>query len=144
MGKQFINGFFDEYRFLSNFYLVEIVHDGIVYPSVEHAYQACKTLKLEDKIIISKLPTPGKAKRYGKTVNIKPDWESVKVQTMLELLRKKFSNPELEEKLLNTGNSILVEENTWGDEFWGVCRGKGYNILGRLLMKVRDENAKRR
>ena len=48
-------------------------------------------------------------------------------------------NPELGNKLLETGNQELVEGNTWGDIFWGVCNGKGQNWLGKILMMVRDE-----
>ena len=51
----------------------------------------------------------------------------------------KFNIPELKQKLLETGNTELVEGNTWGDTFWGVYNVEGENILGRLLMKVREE-----
>ena len=59
---------------------------------------------------------------------------------MLNLVRAKFKqNPGLAEKLLNTGERELVEGNQWGDTFWGVCSGKGENVLGKILMQVRLE-----
>ena len=60
---------------------------------------------------------------------------------MLTGLRYKFSNPDLKEKLLATGNEELVEGNWWGDQYWGICDGIGKNKLGKLLMKVRKELA---
>jgi predicted NAD-dependent protein-ADP-ribosyltransferase YbiA (DUF1768 family) len=58
---------------------------------------------------------------------------------MEELVRRKFADPELAEKLLATGDEELVEGNTWNDRFWGVCRGEGRNELGKILMRVRAE-----
>jgi predicted NAD-dependent protein-ADP-ribosyltransferase YbiA (DUF1768 family) len=56
------------------------------------------------------------------------------------LVRQKFSkDPVLRQRLLDTGDQDLVEGNTWGDTFWGVCRGQGSNWLGRILMDVRAE-----
>jgi len=58
---------------------------------------------------------------------------------MLDLVRKKFENPLLRAMLLATEDAVLVEGNTWNDTFWGVCRGRGENWLGRILMQVREE-----
>lgn len=75
----------------------------------------------------------------GRSVHIRPDWEEIKVQTMLDLLKCKFQDPELKQKLLDTGDEELVEYNTWGDNFWGrTMEGFGLNMLGKLLMEVRD------
>lgn len=62
-----------------------------------------------------------------------------KDDVMLELLRLKFAIPDLRDKLLATKNATLIEGNTWGDTYWGVCRGIGDNTLGVLLMQVRSE-----
>jgi predicted NAD-dependent protein-ADP-ribosyltransferase YbiA (DUF1768 family) len=71
---------------------------------------------------------------------VRPDWDDTKINTMLTLLRQKFAlGSELAKKLLDTGNRDLVEGNTWGDTFWGVCKGQGENMLGKLLMQVRAE-----
>ena len=134
-----VNSFTGEYRFLSNFYPSVISIDGRPYPTVEHAYQAAKTGEPHQRNWIRDAKTPGEAKRRGRRVNIRPDWEQVKVAAMLILLRKKFNIPELREKLINTEDAKLVEGNTWGDTFWGVCNGVGDNNLGKLLMKVRGE-----
>lgn len=129
-----------EHRFLSNFYPAEISHDGITYPTTEHAFQAAKTLDFGERWEISQLPTPGDAKRAGKGVQLRPDWEQVKEQIMLELVILKFaSHVELREKLLATGQAQLIEGNVRGDEYWGVCNGKGLNALGSILMLVRSQ-----
>ena len=60
---------------------------------------------------------------------------------MLELLHLKFRHPVLKDQLLATGDVELIEGNDWGDEFWGVCCGKGSNNLGKLLMLVRRHYA---
>lgn len=134
-----IQDFRGEYRFLSNYEPSEIVCGGILYPTVEHAFQAAKTFDHKDKITISHLTKPHKAKMFGQTVSLRPDWEMVKVDVMRECLIKKFKIPELQEKLLSTGNQFLVEGNTWNDKFWGVCNGEGRNWLGHILMCVREQ-----
>ena len=125
--------------FLSNFYPSPIVLDRITYPTVEHAFQAAKTDDRLERERIAGLPTPGAAKRAGRKVSLRPDWEQVKVGIMVELVRRKFADPDLAGKLLATGDEELVEGNTWNDRFWGVCRGTGRNELGKVLMRVRAE-----
>lgn len=143
-----ISQFTGAYRFLSNFYespIREALPDGttIVYPTVEHAFQAAKSLDTEVRIQIANEKTPSEAKKAGGRhgyMILRPDWEEVKLPIMLSLLRCKFmNNPELRYKLLSTGDATLIEGNTWNDTFWGVCKGKGQNMLGRLLMQVRRE-----
>ena len=128
-----------EYRFLSNFYPSPITYEGIRYPTVEHAFQAAKSLKASDKFCIAALSTPGKAKRAGRGLKLREDWEAVKLNVMKYLLILKFQDKVLKEKLLETKGKELVEGNYWLDYFWGVCAGKGQNHLGKLLMQVRDE-----
>ena len=134
-----IDLFDGENEFLSNFYSSPVEYEGIKYQTVEHAFQAAKTLENHERENIALLPTAGKAKRAGKKVKLRQDWEKIKLQVMEELLRKKFGDKELRKRLLATGNKELVEGNNWKDTFWGVCNGKGQNHLGRLLMKVREE-----
>lgn len=127
-----------EYRFLSNFAPSVVWHDGIKYPTVEHAYQAAKTFDFAERWRISQLPTPGQAKRAGRRVVLRVDWMQVKRTVMRELLVQKFVlNSELRQKLKDTGTATLIEGNTWGDTFWGVCNGEGRNELGIILMQVR-------
>ena len=135
-----ITNFFDEYRFLSNFWMCNIEYEGIKYPSVEHAYQAAKTNDKEKQMIIAKLSTAVEAKKYGRILVVRKDWDDIKLEIMYTLVKKKFANNNiLKRQLLATGDAILVEGNTWGDVFWGVCNGVGENHLGKILMKVRQE-----
>lgn len=134
-----INSFQGECRFLSNFWMCPVLFDGINYPSSEHAYQAAKTLSTRMRLHVAQLTSPGQAKRAGRSFNVRDDWEQIKFSAMMLIVLKKFlSNPELLSKLLATGNVTLIEGNTWGDTYWGVCDGKGYNHLGQILMLVRD------
>ena len=134
-----ISSFRDEYFFLSNFYPVEIKLDGIVYPNAETAFQAQKTLDVEERRKFSMLKNPVQAKRLGRKVKLRDDWEEVKLDIMTEIVSQKFlQHPHLIEMLLQTGDEELVEGNKWGDRFWGVCKGKGKNHLGKILMKIRD------
>ena len=124
--------------FLSNFCLAQVFHDGIDYPTTEHAFQAAKTLDFHQRYEISKIETPGQAKRAGRKVQLRPDWEQVKNRIMWELTVLKFTNhPNLKKLLLATGNAELIEGNTWGDTYWGVCNGVGENHLGFILARVR-------
>jgi len=134
-----IDRFDGKYRFLSNFYPSPIVYEGQRYRSVEHGYQAAKSLDPAIRQKIAAQTTPGKAKSHGRHVALRPDWESVKISVMRDLLRLKFAIPELHDQLLATSDAKLIEGNDWGDAMWGVYKGRGQNWLGRLLMKVRDE-----
>lgn len=131
------------YRFLSNFYSILFVWEGITWTSSEHAYQAAKTVDLKIRKQISVLKTPGAAKRFGKTIQLRSDWELIKINIMEEIVREKFNqNKVLAKKLMETGDLILEEGNRWNDNFWGVCppnSGSGQNHLGLILMKVRKE-----
>lgn len=134
-----IDKFDDEYRWLSNFWPSKVMLDGEEYPTVEHAYQAAKSLKTEEREQVRKAYTPGFAKKIGQQIKLRNDWNEVKLEIMLSLLREKFKDKELRKALLNTGRKELIEGNAWQDTFWGVCNGKGLNHLGKLLMQVREE-----
>lgn len=128
------------YRFLSNFYPCVIKGvGGMVFNSVEHGFQAAKTLDVDSQVKIWQAATPGDAKRLGRRVTLRQDWELIKLAVMLDLVRQKFAEPTLRRQLLATLDAELVEGNWWNDTFWGVCRGKGENHLGKILMQVRYE-----
>jgi ribA/ribD-fused uncharacterized protein len=136
-----ILGFTGRHKCFSNFHPSRIKDEnGITYETVEHAFQAAKTLDAAQARRVRDAKTPGEAKRLGKKVDLRPDWEKIKDDIMLKFLRLKFTKcPNFKKALLNTGEEYLEETNTWGDTYWGVCKGVGKNMLGILLMKVRDE-----
>jgi ribA/ribD-fused uncharacterized protein len=139
------------YGFLSNFYLTPV--NG--YPSSENNYQAEKTTDEKIKAEFrNPLMTSAMAKRYGRTLKIRPDWDEIKDQVMLEIVREKFRNSRLQSLLLQTSTKYLFEGNNWHDVYWGVCDGRhanyseapahpdlsiGENKLGKILERVRFE-----
>jgi len=133
-----ITGFGGQNHFLSNFHPSEVFLDGLPYATVEHAYQASKTVDPGDREIIRESSGPGMAKKLGKHLILPHDWETRKLAVMGDLLWQKFTlHDHLQRKLLGTGTHELIETNWWGDTYWGVCNGVGQNNLGRLLMSVR-------
>lgn len=127
------------YRFLSNFYARPLLYEGERFPTAEHAYQAAKCMRSDEFRMIRDAPSPGAAKRMGRKIAIRDDWEAVKEKVMLSVVRAKFADAYLRRRLASTGTAELIEGNNWGDRFWGVCRGEGENRLGKILMKVRAE-----
>ena len=127
--------------FLSNFYTLSSMYpvclDGDYYRTVEHAYQAAKTLDANWRRTIAGAPTAGYAKRNGRRAPLRDGWDAMKIDVMRMLLVQKFQDAYLQERLLRTGDAQLIEGNTWGDVFWGCCGGRGENHLGRLLMEIR-------
>lgn len=135
-----IYGFADEFRFLSNFHPSTVTFDGETYSTVEHAYQAAKTLDLEERAHIRNLATPGKAKRAGREITMRADWDDIRVNVMRQLLEQKFAlGSQCAHMLCLTEDHHIEETNTWGDTFWGVCRGEGLNVLGEMLMEIRAD-----
>lgn len=133
-----ITSFQGEYRWLSNFWPARVVIDGITYATTEHAYQAQKAGNLRQRVYVVEAATAGEAKKRGKTVELRSDWDKVKVEIMYKANMAKYLNHlDLQEKLLATGTRDIIEGNTWGDTFWGAVDGKGQNHLGRIIMQVR-------
>lgn len=142
-----IDWFFDDYRFLSNYHIQPIVYDGKRYQTTEAAYQAAKTTLEEAKEDIRLASSPGKAKKLGGCVRLRPDWEEIKEQVMRDVVWLKFNaDVSLAHKLLDTDNSYLIEGVTWCDCVWGICikkncvkcqDKKGKNLLGKILMETR-------
>lgn len=130
--------FRNEYWYLSNMYPTIIKDvDGRVYSCVEAAFQAQKCVNEADKD--SFVGIDGfSAKKLGRRVQLRMDWETIKLREMERILRIKFRDS----KLMNQLKSItgdIVEDNNWRDTYWGKCNGVGSNHLGLLLMKLRDE-----
>lgn len=138
-----ISTFRGQYAFLSNFHPSPILVYDRIWPTVEHAYQAAKTLDSNQQEYIRFL-TPGEAKRAGRKIKLRDDWEEVKEKVMSMLVREKFNQiPELTKALIATSPQILIEGNMWHDNYWGICYckrcgGHGKNRLGAILMEVRE------
>ncbi len=150
-----IDFFKGRYVFLSNFYPCEIIHQGITYPSVEHYYVAMKSNneQLIDGVyyttgdfreMISKIKSPSLAKKIGKKIKLRKNWDVDKFKFMDWGVTEKFKDNKLAELLLSTGNSELIEGNWWHDNTYGSCTcekcgNKGRNYLGKLLMNIRED-----
>lgn len=142
-----IGPFSGEYRWLSNFW-PEPARGGL---TNEHFFQAEKSYDPEERAFVMRSKSAGVAKRRGKMLTLREDWEAVKDTVMLSGLRNKFYlDADLRAKLIATGDEVLVEVNTWGDRYWGVEKNifddgteimLGQNMLGILLMQVRAEFA---
>lgn len=144
-----IAGFFGEYRFLSNFWFSEIKNGPIVYPTVEHYYQAMKVADDGYRNAVATAKSPGEAKRLGSRESmekngyiLRPDWEEIKVEVMSRGVRQKFfPGRPLASKLLDTGDAELIELNNWNDRTWGMVEVDGervgQNLLGKILMETR-------
>ena len=136
--QQTIDHFHGAYAFLSNFYPSRIYYRGYWYANNEAAFQAQKTISPKEQLQFTKLRNPKDAKKLGREVQLRSDWESVKLMYMYEICMCKFmQNPTLYKALLATGNCHLVEGNNWGDYFWGSVNGHGENHLCKILMDIR-------
>ena len=131
-----INSFNNEYFFLSNFYPNDRT-------SLEHKYQAAKCIDEQERNWIINSAYPGQAKKRGRQIKCRLDWDEEKVGIMRSLVWEKFQDPELKQKLLDTGNEELVEGNNWHDKFWGSVQmfglWVGENWLGKILMETREK-----
>lgn len=137
-----IDSFRDENFYLSNFYETQVTYGGITYGSNEAAFQAQKCEYPAEREAFVTL-NPSEAKKKGRRMKLRPDWESVKMKLMYDIVWAKFTqHPDLAEKLLATGDAVLEEGNNWNDRIWGVVweNGvkKGSNLLGQILMLVRQ------
>lgn len=146
MAKNTIEFFDGKYSFLSNFYPSPIDFKKETWKTVEHLFQAAKTYDKSAQEEIRNAPTPGDAKFLGRRVALRPDWNDVKRKVMAKFVRLKFKqNSDIKEKLLRTGNALIIEGNTWHDNIWGVCicarcdKKEGQNLLGKILMEARTE-----
>lgn len=135
-----ISEFSGEYRWLSNFAECRIILGNTTYSSVEHAYQSMKSDDPEwRKFCADPSNSAGTIKRKSRDVTIIPRWDDLKELVMYICLFQKYLQEPYLTALVETGDSLIIEGNTWGDTFWGVCDGKGQNRLGELIMKIRDK-----
>lgn len=140
-----ITSFRGKYDFLSNFYNTKVAYDGISYKNAEAAFQAQKSLNLNERTKFTNL-SASEAKKLGRKVILRPDWDIIKLDIMKSIVYSKFnSNLVLKAKLISTGKTELIEGNNWGDIYWGKVENKktgefiSENHLGIILMEVRTE-----
>lgn len=133
------------YGFLSNFYMTEQIEDDVIYKSNEHYYQSKKTNSKRMKSKIINASSPNESKRLANSVKLRKDWDApdyYKIEVMMNGLALKFDrSPDLKDRLLLTHPDYLIEDTTkWNDDFWGCgTNKKGKNMLGRLLMDLRNQ-----
>ena len=132
----------DDYGFMSNFAPYPFSDGGKIWPTSEHYFQAQKFLVPQIQEIIRQIVSPMDAALEGRNRQnpLRPDWEEVKDEVMLQAFRMKFSqNPDIAKELMATGDAIIIE-HTRNDAYWADGGdGSGKNKLGLLLMQVREE-----
>lgn len=133
-----IDSFRGRYFFLSNFFVEENGRTN------EHYFQAAKARNIVDCAAVLSADTAREAKRLGRKIHLRADWDSDRDRVMAKLLERKFADPALRRALLATGDSLLVEGNSWCDTYWGACTcprhlGSGENKLGLALMALREK-----
>ncbi|MEU6191732.1 NADAR family protein [Nocardia sp. NPDC047038] len=141
-----IDRFHGEHEYLSNFSDHPAEYTEVWFPTAEHAFAAAKTTEPRWVQRIEAAATPGAAKKLGRQLPLRPDWDQIKPTVMAEILRSKFTrDPRLRDLLVSTGDQLLIEGNDWNDDYWGRCLRPGLvtpagtNMLGRTLMQVRAE-----
>lgn len=147
-----VDRFAGRFDFLSNFYRVPVLLDGVVYPSSEHAFNALKTDDPAQRETVRTASTPARAKAAGRRVSLRvpaAEWDAhLRFEVMREVVRAKFTDPDLRAALLSTGDALLIEgtgdqRHAWHDQVWGQCYcakhrpWAGGNHLGRTLMAER-------
>ncbi|MCM1230243.1 MAG: NADAR family protein [Ruminococcus flavefaciens] len=114
------------------------MYRGLEYSSVEAAFQSMKTLDYDQRVKFCHY-TPTIAKRVGRHIALRDDWDQIRDAVMWTCLVQKFEqHPDLVEKLIGTKTNMIIEGNSWGDCYWGVCNGVGENRLGYMLMQIRN------
>lgn len=120
--------------------------EGEVYVTPEHFYQAMKTRDPLERSRIAAQTSAGLAKKLGRKVALREDWDNVKYLFMLQAQFHRFKDSAWRIQLMATEGEI-VEWNTWHDRYWGKCtcarcNGQGMNWLGKILMDIRDDKGR--
>lgn len=134
-----IYGFKEEYRWLSNFATLEtpIMMYGIKFYTTEQLYQACKCKRMDQFVLFDGL-TAAESKKFGRTVEMRRDWNRIRIPVMHRIQMIKYTQPKFNALLAQTSGLYIEETNDWGDVFFGVCNGVGENHLGKIIMDIRD------
>lgn len=136
-----IDTFGGKYWFLNNSSPSWIIYNSIKFPTVQHAFQAQKSISLKLQRRIARLLTAKEARTYGQHIQLRDDWKSVKIHVMKNLIYEKFKDSDLSAFLIATGNEEIIHGNDHHDNFWGscccgVCK-PGKNKLGKIIMRER-------
>ncbi len=130
----------NKYGCFSNFSRHGFELDGLYWMTSEHYFQAQKfpnTPHLEE-IRLAKTPKQAAIMGRDRRLPLRPDWEQVKDDVMRSAVLRKFqTHADIREILVSTGDEELVE-NAPGDYYWGWKDGTGRNMLGIILMEVRE------
>ena len=134
------------YGAMSNLFRRPIKFEGEVFATSEHAYQAGKARKPEVKKWLMNAPSPALLAMAAHGLyywDVAPGWSRNKFDRMRQVLRAKFTqHGDLRALLLSTGDARLIETATVDNEvnrLWGEVNGEGRNMLGVLLMDLRDQ-----
>ncbi|MDH4990688.1 NADAR family protein [Aquamicrobium lusatiense] len=134
------------YGAFSNLYRRAIEFEGETFATSEHAYQAGKARKPEVKAWLMAAPSPSLLAMAAHGLyywDVAPGWSKTKFDRMRGVLRAKYTqHQDLQELLLSTGDAKLIETATTDNEvnrLWGEVNGVGQNMLGVLLMELREE-----
>ncbi len=144
LNYEFVGFYQREFFIFDNFSSFAIEYKGVVYPTIEHAYQSLKFVDTAPEIAkeIAECHSAVDAKRIARRNVDKQnkDWLNINISIMEELLRAKIDqHPYVKQKLLETKDLIICEDSPY-DSFWGIGKDRnGENWLGKLWMKLRDE-----
>lgn len=131
-----------DFGYLSNFAPYPVNLKGKTWPTSEHYFQAQKFAGTEHEREIRMAKTPKRAAQLGRDRGkpLRRDWERVKDSVMRDAVLAKFEqHPDIRQQLIATGEATLVE-HTANDDYWGDGGdGHGKNMLGRILMEVREQ-----
>lgn len=146
--SKYVGSFSGDLEFLSNMYKIPIYFneskydnfqpDFKIYPSSENLYQALKCKYIKDRELFQNVD-PHKSKRIGKTIELRCDWDNVRLEAMQLAIDLKFKNIELAEKLIDLPDDKIIEFNNWGDRFFGICNGEGLDHLGKILRSKKQQ-----
>lgn len=142
--NKFITSFTGKYEFLSNEFECEIPieDDNLVFTNVTSALIASKSNDIGTRRKFTRF-SANKARKKESNIPDNDYWEENKDDIMYNLIYIKFThNKELQKKLLDTEPYKLVNSVTYPDTYYGVRFGEGRNMLGHILMKVRDDISK--
>jgi len=130
----------DPHGYMSNYSRHRFFVYGRWWNCVEAPYQAMKTFDKAEQDVIWQAGGSNEARLLGQKVTLRPDWDEVKDIVMKECLVAKFlQHKDIRDQLLATGDEELIEDSPI-DYYWGCGKdGSGKNMLGKLLMEVREE-----